>query len=174
LVELSATITLLGEVKSNSLLSGCTSVATSQGLVVIVDNLDRVHESLKPSDRTQPEYLFVDRAEQLKKLNGHVIYTIPLSLIFSNDLGRLTSRFGIDPMVLPMVPVQLQDGRDCEEGMALLRQMVLARAFPDESPEQRISLITAVFEQPETLDRLCRVSGGHVRNLLMLLYRCLQ
>jgi hypothetical protein len=73
-----------------------------------------------------------------------------------------------------MVPVRLWDGRDCEEGMALLRQMVLARAFPNESPEQRLSLITAVFEQPETLDRLCRVSGGHVRNLLMLLYRCLQ
>jgi len=145
-----------------------------EGLVVIVDNLDRVHESLKPTERTQPEYLFVDRAEQLKKLNCHIIYTIPLSLIFSNDLGRLTSRFGIDPIVLPMVPVRLRDGRDCEEGMALLRQMVLARAFPNESPEQRLCLITAVFEQPETLDRLCRVSGGHVRNLLMLLYRCLQ
>jgi hypothetical protein len=145
-----------------------------EGLVVIIDNLDRVHDSLKPSERTQPEYLFVDRAEQLKKLNCHVIYTIPLVLLFSNDLGRLTNRFGVDPKVLPMVPVRLRDGRDCEEGMALLRQMVLARAFPDESLDKQLSLIPEIFDQPETLNRLCRVSGGHIRNLLMLLYRCLQ
>ncbi len=145
-----------------------------EGLVVIIDNLDRVHDSLKPSERTQPEYLFVDRAEQLKKLNCHVIYTIPLVLLFSNDLGRLTNRFGVDPKVLPMVPLRLKNGEDCEEGIALLRQMVLARAFPDRNPDQRLSSLSTVFDQPETLDRLCRVSGGHIRNLLILLYRCIQ
>ena len=30
------------------------------------------------------------------------------------------------------------------------------------------------MESPETLDRLCLVSGGHVRNLLVLLVSCLQ
>jgi hypothetical protein len=34
--------------------------------------------------------------------------------------------------------------------------------------------MTKVFDASETLDRLCRVSGGHVRNLLGLLYSCLQ
>jgi hypothetical protein len=58
--------------------------------------------------------------------------------------------------------------------MALLRQLVLARAFPAVAPHQRIDLISQVFDSPETLDRLCRISGGHVRNLLMLLYSCLQ
>lgn len=145
-----------------------------QGLVVIVDNLDRVDNSPKPSGRTQPEYLFVDRGEQLRKLNCHMVYTIPLSLIFSNDFGRLTSRFGLKPKVLPMVPVQDRNGEACEEGMNLLRQMVLARAFPDLEPEKRLELISELFDAPETLDRLCRISGGHVRNLLGLLYSCLQ
>lgn len=145
-----------------------------QGLVVIVDNLDRVDATLKPSGRTQPEYLFADRGEQLKKLNCHVVYTIPLTLIFSNDFGRLSSRFGVKPKVLPMVPVQLRDGQDHEEGMTLLRQLVLARAFPTIPPLERLSLITTVFDSTETLDRLCRASGGHVRNLLVLLYSCLQ
>ncbi|NET33674.1 MAG: AAA family ATPase [Cyanothece sp. SIO1E1] len=144
------------------------------GLVVILDNLDRVDNSLKPSKRTQPEYLFVDRGEQLKNLNCHVVYTIPLVLIFSNDLGSLTNRFGVDPKVLPMVPVRLRDGQDCEQGIKLLHQMVLARAFPEVEPAQRLQLITEVFDHPQTLDRLCRASGGHVRNLLVLLYRCLQ
>jgi hypothetical protein len=145
-----------------------------KGLAVIVDNLDRLDGCLKPSGRTQPEYLFLDRGEQLKKLNCHVVYTIPLTLIFSNDFGRLASRFGVKPKVMPMVPVQIRSGEDHIEGMALLRQLVLARAFPNVPSLQRLDLITKVFDSPETLDRLCRISGGHVRNLLMLLYSCLQ
>ena len=81
---------------------------------------------------------------------------------------------GIDPKVLPMVPVQLRNGSECPDGMDLLRQMVLARAFPDVKAEEQVGLITEVFETSETLDRLCRISGGHVRNLLGMLYRCIQ
>ncbi len=143
-------------------------------LVVIVDSLDRIDSTPMPTGRTQPEYLFVDRGEQLKQLNCHIVYTIPFVLIFSNDWGRLRNRFGVEPKLLPMVRVRSRDGSECEEGMALLRQMVLARAFPDASPQQRLNLITEVFDSPETLDRLCRVSGGHPRYLLSLFYGCLQ
>jgi AAA ATPase domain len=145
-----------------------------KGLVVIVDNLDRVDNSPKASGRSQPAYLFVDRGEQLKKLKCHLVYTIPLALIFSNDLGPLTNRFGVKPKVLPMVPVRLKDGSDYQSGLELLRQMVLARAFPSISPEERLKRVTMVFDSLETLDYLCRISGGHVRNLLVLLYSCLQ
>ncbi|MEH1849060.1 MAG: P-loop NTPase fold protein [Nostoc sp.] len=145
-----------------------------KGLVVIIDNLDRVDNSQKPSGYYQPEYLFVERGEQLNQLNCHVVYTIPLVLIFSNALGRLTNRFGADPKVLPMVPVQLQDGSQFSQGIILLQQMVMTRAFPGVSWEQNRNLITEVFDSPDTLERLCRVSGGHLRNLLMLLFRCLQ
>ncbi len=147
-----------------------------RGLVVIVDNLDRVDPRPKTAERSQQEYLFVDRGEQLRKLNCHVIYTIPLALMFSNEVEALKNRLGGGkaPKVLPMVPIQLRDGRPCEEGMALLRQMVLARAFPAVNSQQRLGLITEVFHHPKTLDRLCYISGGHVRNLLGMLYRCLQ
>jgi AAA ATPase domain len=145
-----------------------------QGLVVIIDNLDRVDGSRKSSGRIQIEYLFVDRGDQLKKLRCHLVYTIPLSLVFSSELGPLTNRFGVKPKLLPMVPVQASDGSDYEAGMALLRQMILARAFPELSAAERLDKISEVFDSPETLDRLCRVSGGHVRNLLVLLYSCLQ
>ncbi len=144
------------------------------GLVVIVDSLDRIDNTLKPTGRTQPEYLCVDRGEQLKQLNCHVVYTLPFVLIFSNDWGRLRNRFGVDPKLLPMVRVRSRDGSESEEGMALLRQMVLARAFPYIAPQQRLEFITEVFDAPETLDRICLVSGGHPRNLLALMYGCLQ
>ncbi|NEO94020.1 MAG: AAA family ATPase [Moorea sp. SIO3G5] len=147
-----------------------------RGLVVIIDNLDRVDNRSMVSGRSQPEYLFIDRGTQLRRLNCHVVYTLPLSLMFSNEYETLKNRVGggVAPKILPMVPIQLRDGRDYPEGMALLRQLLLARAFPMVDPQQRLNLIPLVFDSPETLDRMCRISGGHVRNLLGLLYNCLQ
>jgi AAA ATPase domain len=145
-----------------------------EGLVVIIDNLDRVDSSTKSTGRSQPEYLFIDRGEQLKKLNCHVVYTIPLVLMFSNELSTLTNRFGVKPTVLPMVKVKARDGSDHDEGMKLMRQMVMTRAFPSLPEPEQLNYVLDVFDSMETLDRLCRVSGGHVRNLLVLLYSCLQ
>lgn len=147
-----------------------------KGLVVIVDNLDRVDPRPVPSGRSQPEYLFIDRGSQLRGLKCHVVYTLPLSLMFSNEYEALKNRLGagVAPKVLPMVPVRLRDGRESPKGMALLKQLVLARAFPGVEPQARVGLISEVFDNPATLDRMCRVSGGHVRHLLGLLYNCLQ
>jgi hypothetical protein len=145
-----------------------------RGLVAIVDNLDRIESVQKPWGRPQPEYLFVDRGEQLRQLCCHVVYTIPLALMFSNDLSRLTVRFGSDPKILPMVPVRHRNGTPCTEGIDRLRQMVLARVFPAETPQKRLQLADGVFESLDSLDRLCRASGGHVRNLLRLLHRWIE
>ncbi|MGB7443646.1 MAG: ATP-binding protein [Coleofasciculaceae cyanobacterium] len=147
-----------------------------RGLVVIVDNLDRVDSQPKVAGKPLPEYLFIDRGEQLRQLNCHIVYTIPITLMFSNQSQALTNGLGggVVPMVLPMVPVLRRDGRDFEEGLKLLREMVQARAFPDVDWSQRLDLITEVFDHRDTLDRFCRISGGHVRCLLGLLYRCLQ
>lgn len=138
------------------------------GLVVIVDNLDLIDNRPKPFGRSQQEYLFVDQGECLAKLHCHLVYTMPLALKFSHDYGLLTQRFE-EPKVLPMVPVQYRDGQECVKGMELLRQMVLARAFPMMSPSQREAHVLHVFESAASLDRLCRMSGGHVRDLLRLL-----
>lgn len=140
-----------------------------RGLVVIVDSLDKLHNSRKHGQRPQHEYLFVERGEQLRSLHCHLIYTMPLGLRFGNDFAILTQRFINEPKVLPMVPIQTRDRRECIEGMSLLREMVLARAFPDLEQSQRIDKITEIFDSSDTLDRLCQISGGHVRNLLRLL-----
>ena len=147
-----------------------------QGLVAIVDNLDRVDNRQMASGKTLPEYLFVERGEQLGHLQCHVVYTVPLVLMFSNEHQALKNRLGggTSPSILPMIPVQLKNGHSNDEGLSLLRQMVLARAFPDASPEERLNSVTSVFDNPTTLDKLCRVSGGHARNLLSLLWHCLR
>ncbi|MGF2034251.1 MAG: P-loop NTPase fold protein [Nostoc sp. CmiVER01] len=147
-----------------------------KGLVVIVDNLDRVAIRPLPSGRSLPEYLFIERGEQLRKLNCHVVYTIPLALTFSNDSAELQHRLGggVAPKMLPMIPVRLRSGEIFTQGLGMMQQMVLARAFPDILPSDRLRLITEVFDSRETLDRLCLISGGHVRDLLGLLFDCLR
>ncbi|WP_413173034.1 P-loop NTPase fold protein [Anabaena azotica] len=145
-----------------------------KGLVVIIDNLDRIDNTKKPNEQYQPEYLFIERGEQLKNLHCHVVYTVPLILMYSNALGRLNNRFGQSPKVLPMVAVKQRDNSDFTQGITLLKQMVMSRAFPGVNWEQNQNLITKVFDSVDTLERLCKVSGGHLRNLLTLLYGCLQ
>lgn len=147
-----------------------------RGLVVIIDNLDRIAPRMATRERSLSEYLFIDRGPQLRCLNCHVVYTIPLALIFSNEYQALKNRLGggVAPKVLPMVPVLKRDRGLHLHGMALLKQLVLARAFPHVAPKDRIQLIPEIFDSPSTLHRLCLISGGHVRSLLGLLYNCLQ
>jgi hypothetical protein len=148
-----------------------------KGLVVIMDNLDRItYQHTSSSNKPLPEYIFVEKGEQLRKLNCHLLYTVPMGLIYSNQCQEMEQRLGggKKTQVLPMVPTQLRNGEEFTEGMELLRQMVLSRAFPELTPEQRNELITEVFDSEETLNRLCRISGGHARNLLGMLYSCLQ
>lgn len=147
-----------------------------QGLVAIVDNLDRVDNRKLDSGLTLPEYLFVRRGDQLRSLKCHLVYTIPLALLFSNEHQALKNRLGggSSAMVLPMVPVQLRDGSLYTEGLDRLKQMVMVRAFPQATPEERLQWVDRAFDSMETLDWLCYQSGGHVRMLLSLVFSCLR
>ncbi len=148
-----------------------------KGLAVIIDALDRIpYSNNLYSNKPLPEYIFVEKGEQLRKIDCHLVYTLPMGLIYSNKCGDMEQRLGggLKTQVLPMVPTRSRDGQEFAEGMELLRQMVLSRAFPELSPQERSGLITEVFDSKATLDRLCRISGGHSRNLLGMLYGCLQ
>ncbi|MDJ1182132.1 AAA family ATPase [Roseofilum casamattae] len=140
-----------------------------QGLVIIVDNLDRIDATRKSWKRPQQEYLFIDQGEFLQKFQCHMVYTMPLALRFCDEYNRLTTRYAEAPKLLPMVRLKDRDRQDFPAGMAKMRQMVLARAFPDLSPEERLPRVTEIFDNSSSLDHLCRISGGHVRELLQLL-----
>ncbi|AFY37568.1 hypothetical protein Lepto7376_1211 [[Leptolyngbya] sp. PCC 7376] len=137
-----------------------------KGLVVIVDNLDRVERG---DNRNQHEDLFIGQAEVLQSFPCHMVYTMPLALRFGDRFGLIETRYNPQPKTLPMVRIKTKTGEDNPAGLAKMREMVLVRAFPDLKPEEWDAHITEVFEDPESLNHLCRVSGGHVRNLLQLL-----
>lgn len=137
------------------------------GLVIIIDDLERVADRVMPNNVFQPEYLFINQGNLLRDLNCHKVFTIPAKLFFSPERQAL-GHIG-DPMMLPIVPVFYQNGEENSKGMELLRQMVLARAFPNLLPDERSQLITLLFDSEDTLDLVCKMSGGHVRTLITFL-----
>jgi len=134
-------------------------------LAVIADNLDRIVPFSQDGKRSNLDEIFLDRTEQLKALDCHVIYTIPISMVYSNRATELINNYN-DPQVLPMIMVQNPDGSTNEAGLAKIKELIEKRV-KQVNPNQ--SLETGVFESRETLERLCLMSGGHVRNLLLMM-----
>jgi hypothetical protein len=143
-----------------------------ESLVLIVDNLDRIAEKYQgPESNPQSNYeqIFVNNSDGLRGLNCHVIYTVPISLAYSKHQTALEERY--KPVeVLPMVMMNSQDGTVCQSGMDKLKQLLLRRF---QMVDTGLSLEVA-FETVEGADRLCEMSGGHVRNLMNLMKAALQ
>ena len=137
----------------------------SSQLAVIADNLDRIVPFSQDGKRSNLDEIFLDRTEQLKALDCHVIYTIPISMVYSNRATELINNYN-DPQVLPMIMVQNPDGSTNEAGLAKIKELIEKRV-KKVNPNQ--SLETGLFDSRETLERLCLMSGGHVRNLLLMM-----
>lgn len=132
-------------------------------LVVICDGCDKLaitatDGSGKTHDLQQA--LFVDHASDLRAVPCHVIYTVPLSIAVN-----LGDNWEQSPVFVPAVPVsQLpgieddypKDGRDA-------MQRVIERRLNEEKTK-----IEELFVDPDLINRLIDVSGGHISDLLML------
>ncbi|MCV3217062.1 ATP-binding protein [Plectonema radiosum NIES-515] len=133
-------------------------------LVLIADNLDRIVPIPQEDGRTNHDQIFLDRSEQLQALDCHLIYTVPISLLYSNRAADLANIYG-NTQVLPMIMVQTPDNQLYERGINKVIEIL----------QKRLSLIDSslsvvnMFEQREALEGLCLMSGGHVRNLLLLM-----
>ena len=132
-------------------------------LVAIADILDRIVPIPQEHGRTNHDEIFLDRAQQLQGLNCHVIYTIPISMVYSSRASDLRDIYG-DPQILPMVMVQTRDGKKPNEaGIAKVIEIITKRINRSD-----VNLVPDIFGSLEGLQRLCLMSGGHVRNLMLL------
>lgn len=132
--------------KLNELLASARSKLndeTYKDLVIIVDGLEKIRDS-----RTYNE-LFIEHAEQLNEIDGHILYTIPIALFFNANLGDV---FANDVFFMPMIKY------DTPEGKQYLTDLV----------NKRIQT-ALLFEDPRLLDRLIAMSGGSIRDLLRLI-----
>lgn len=134
-------------------------------LAMIVDNLDRIPIDFRDNGRSNHEEIFLDRSEQLKGLDCHMIYTVPIALVYSKWANELQTIYG-KTLVLPMVMVQQRQGAVYDAGLAKLREAIQLRVQPH---DPKLKLDTQVFDAAETLQRMCISCGGHIRELMQLM-----
>jgi len=138
-------------------------------LVVIADNLDRIVPVIQEDGKLNHEHIFLERSKQLKALDCHLIYTVPISLIYSHRATDLLDIYG-DAQILPMIMVRTPDEEVYEPGLNKVKE-VIAKRVSQVNPH--LSLTTDIFDGQQTLEKLCLMSGGHVRNLLLMMQSAL-
>ena len=123
-----------------------------KGFLIILDNLDRIPPNVG-------NHLFFDYAAQLQALHTTIIYTVPISAVYSDK--NLNKTFG-SPNIMPMVNIYKSELDKCDLDYREDRIEVLANLVG-----QRVD-IEAVFESRQQLLNLVKASGGHVRQLMQM------
>ncbi len=151
----------------------------SRGIVLIADNLDRIVETKEAGRYSNYDEIYLNRSEILRGLACHVIYTVPIAMVYSSRATQLEDNYD-KPDVLPMVMVRNPDGSENQAGLSKLRELICRRVElidPNlaKTLEGAISGLDTppVFDNPETLKQLCLMSGGHVRNLMQLIQKAI-
>jgi len=123
-----------------------------KGFLIIFDNLDRVPPKVG-------NHLFFDYAAQLQGLHCTIIYTVPISVVYSPQ--NLSNAFD-SPNIMPMVNIYdlVRDRWDLDYnplGLAGIASII----------EHRVDT-EAVFDSREQVLDLAKASGGHVRQLMQM------
>ena len=149
-------------------------------LVLMVDNLDRIVEKQRSAEGlTNYDEIFIKCHEKMRGLHCHTIYTVPLAMVYSNRYTQLQNNYS-ETNVLPMVMLQYENGEISKAGLAAFREVIAKRIIlaklendPQIGKKLAESLETSVFESAEILERLCLMSGGHIRLLMKMIQKAL-
>ena len=156
---LEAVNSVIGEAKEK-----LRGAGRSANLVILLDDLDKGGWDRHPTaGMTTGEFLFDKRHLQLRGLNCHVLYVLPLDLAYGRIAGTLQNRYGDIPLI-PMVKIRTRppEGKDHLEGLAIMRDMIRKRReFAGYHAE-------ADAFAPGMADQLIRASGGEPRQLMHL------
>ncbi|MEM9088297.1 MAG: ATP-binding protein [Cyanobacteria bacterium P01_F01_bin.53] len=141
----------------------------SKGIVIIVDNLDRIAENNIDGLNNHDE-IYLNRSELMRGLNCHLIYTAaPIQMIYSPRVTQLEDNYG-KPDVLPLVMVRDISGGANAQGLSKFKELICRRLMRID-PQLPDYLDTYVFDSVATRQRLCFMSGGHMRVLMQLLQK---
>ncbi|NEO11736.1 MULTISPECIES: ATP-binding protein [unclassified Moorena] len=153
--------------------------ADSQGIVLIVDNLDRMAETQEIGKPSNYDDIYLNRSEMLRRLACHVVYTVPIKMVYSGRATQLENNYD-KPDVLPMIMIRNPDGTENKLGLDKMRELICRRIGLIEpnllqTLEGKVDGLDfpPVFDNGETLKNLCLMSGGHVRNLMQLIQKAI-
>lgn len=138
----------------NRLLSSAETLSKDKDrreLVVIFDGLDRLIPELAYD-------LFYINGENLKSLNCHFIYVVPLSLLYRLEAPHLPIE---SHMTMTIIPVHDRDNNPLEENITALRHLLERRFVPK-----------SILTDPDDIMReFILTSGGHLRDLMRLFHQ---
>ena len=134
-------------------------------LVVIVDNLDRIVPIYRENGRSNHEEIFIDYNSQLTSLDCHIIYTLPISLVYSKQATELRNIYD-SPQVLPMIMIKDRDDHIFQTGLDKLKEIITKRIEPF---APNIDIDSKIFASKDVRLKLCNMCGGHVREMMLLM-----
>lgn len=133
-------------------------------LVIIVDDLDKVSVE-KPAEQQSSvaERLFLERHAQLTGFHCHIVYTLPLPLVYSCRERDIASWYKLDaPPVVPMTRVVGRDGERHKKGFGKFVSIIEKRL-------DKANVTTPLFESDKLRDKIIKYSAGQPRQLMILI-----
>lgn len=141
-----------------------------EGVVLIVDSLEKVVLRKLEDGTTTHDRLFLDRSEQLASFRAHTIYTVPISLFYTPRCAQMVQTLGEHDVPVPMIRLHERSSPDVSPsspGMMKMKEILDARCR-----HARVDCRN-VFDDERTRDYLCEMTGGHPRHLLMFIQSAL-
>lgn len=141
--------------EANRLLAGN---GRPRGVLILFDNLDRYEPG-------QIHRVLFSGSTLVRSMACHALFTIPIDLEYQPPSGAIQDHYGFST-VLPMLALRRK-----REGWG---ESVAESAFDDDAVgEVRVALgrridINVLFEDPNDVDLLVKMSGGCVRDLMHL------
>lgn len=134
------------------------------GLVIIVDDLDKMIVRPIETGCSSAEHLFVNRAAQLTAFACHLVYTIPISLAYSHQENAIKASYGGHVPVIPMTKTATPppQSRPYDPGVAKFREIITKRLTKAGATEADLFVNDAVRE------KLIHLSGGQPTELMTL------
>ncbi len=134
-------------------------------IVVIADSLDRIVPIERGNTITSHDEIFINYNSQLTALNCHVVYTVPISLVYSQQATELKNIYG-NPQVLPMIMVKNQQNKSYSKGIEKIKEIISKRVH---LVDYGIDIDTQIFDSQETRIKFSSMTGGDAREIMQLM-----
>lgn len=135
-----------------------------RGLVILVDDLDKMVVRLHTANCSTAEYLFVNRAAQLTAFDCHVVYSMPISLAYSHQENAVKASYGGHVPIVPMTKITTRPpaSKPHKPGIEKFHEIISARLKSVGAKEKE------VFANDGVRNHLIRLSAGQPSELMTL------
>lgn len=126
-----------------------------RSLVIIADGLEKIPWRVLADRMTTHNAVFIHNSRHLKAPLCHLVYTLPLALLISENIGQI---FPEQPVIMPMVRVRRRDSeKEDRQALAAMTEVVTRR-------------VSRTVFAPGVIKMLALASGGHIRDFLRLVH----